>query len=80
MSDVLTCPFFGGEDILMKFARGDPGGPPVSGFLECDDCGATGPHYEEPGGGRINEAMARAEALGGWNCRPEHRVIEKIEL
>lgn len=53
MSDLLPCPFCGGEAREEQSNRGD-------WFLRCSSCCSSGGHYRE---------TDKAKAIAAWNCR-----------
>ena len=58
-SELLPCPFCGGTDIYCA----DAGHKTGVWFVQCEDCGATFPHFD-----------SKEEAITAWNTRtPKER-------
>ena len=57
MSDLKPCPFCGSDDVQVY----------NSSFVECKNCWATGPIFENPD----DEDDGTDEAIDSWNDRPE---------
>lgn len=54
-NELKSCPFCGGENIDF-FSQGA-----IAWFVQCDDCGATFPHFD-----------SKAEAIEAWNRRADN--------
>ena len=63
MAELLPCPFCGNEKIYCE----DAGHKTDVWFIQCDDCGATFPHFD-----------SKEEAIKVWNTRtPKERGGDK---
>ena len=60
--ELKPCPFCGGTNIYCE----DAGHKTDVWFVQCDDCGATFPHFD-----------SKAEAIKAWNTRTKERGGEK---
>lgn len=77
-SDLLPCPFCGGEGEMSWFAKGDS--PALAGyFVECTSCSASGEPFDIQGEMPDRDEYTRQKAITAWNTRAKADQIMGVE-
>ena len=66
--ELLACPFCRSSEVSISFSATMQSPEPYGRFVECENCTASGPAFDNP---LIGDEAAKAKAVEAWNTRSD---------